>query len=440
MTHFGRTSLISTRSVAFIISNFSYKKSNPIETISEILSTTSKKLDSVIDSDFDITIEEFNGRNNRMNNYTIHENLDVSFSDSSNVPSSGPSVTSYFASSNADLLYVEQMVPDVGDRGHIYWSSCDFFFGGRGAYAGIQHLVNQIINGVPFIYNNICSIWDEQDTDPELPTEVNLIYGRKGLYWKHFGGEGTGLHTSHPMPWFPNQWYATVIRRWYIHGEKVTRTAMFMYSFTDKQWIHYMSAKVPGVDIPLTGKSISGFLERFAGTALGYHGLYGQHFRMNANGTWEKPLYYRATAGGDPSFWKAELHNNYIKLTAGGIFDNTETHITLEPIEVNGKPEPIIPPVIQRVSATYINAINYQVNVKWHNSDETPPQLSYHITIRKNKIDGNLIAEKIGVAPERRKETLETGALAAGKYFASVQFVDIFNQKSNLAHIGFNVE
>lgn len=438
MTHFAQTPLISTDLVAFIISDFEYNTSNN-ETPNILSNNDNQKSDSVSDNYFNETIEELNGRNNRQSDYTIRGNTDVTFSNPNNVPTSGPSVTSYFASSTAELLYVEQMVPSEGDRGDIYWSSCNFFFGRRGAYAGIQHLLNKVINGVPFVYNNICSIWDEKDTDPDLPTEVKLIYGRKGLHWNHFGGEGTGLHTSHPMPWFPNQWYATVIRRWYIQGEKITRTAMFMYSFADKQWTHYMSAAVPGIDIPLTGNGITGFLERFTGEAMGYHGFYGQHFRMNANGTWEKPLHYGATAGGDPSFWKAELHNNYVKLIAGGIFDNTQSNIKLEPKQVNGKPEPIIPPVVEWISAVYINSNDYGVIVEWQNSNRTPPQLSYYIQIRKDNVHGNLIANKNGIAPETKKDTLETGALVSGKYYASVQFVDIFNQKSNLAYTEFIV-
>ncbi|MFS6568011.1 DUF3472 domain-containing protein, partial [Staphylococcus aureus] len=137
--------------------------------------------------------------------------------------------------------------------GNIYWSSTNFFFGERGGYAGIQHQLNKNIDGVPFVHNNICSIWDLKEIDENLPTEVELTYGLKGLHASHFGGEGTGLHTSHPMPWIPDQWYSTVIRRWYKQGENVTRMAFFMYSYLDDKWTHYMSAAVPGVDIPLTG-------------------------------------------------------------------------------------------------------------------------------------------------------------------------------------------
>ncbi|SPP31290.1 hypothetical protein ARAF_0409 [Arsenophonus endosymbiont of Aleurodicus floccissimus] len=48
--------------------------------------------------------------------------------DKNNVPTSGPSVTYYFSSNSAELFYIEQKVPIEGDREHIYWSGCNFFF------------------------------------------------------------------------------------------------------------------------------------------------------------------------------------------------------------------------------------------------------------------------------------------------------------------------
>lgn len=159
------------------------------------------------------------------------------------VPTSGPSITSWFSENEAELLYVEQYVPTAGDNIHIYWSGCNFFFGERGGYAGIQHQNDNLVGGQIFTYNNICSIWDLASDPAEA--EVRLDHGIDGLHSSHFGGEGTGLHTSHPMPWRLDQWYAIVIRRWFIPGESVTRMGMFMYSYGDKKWTHYMSASVP---------------------------------------------------------------------------------------------------------------------------------------------------------------------------------------------------
>lgn len=440
MTNFDQTSLMSTYSIAFMVSDFKYEESSSTRDKSDtqILSGFDDiSSDSPLDFNSYESIEAMVGRNNRENYENTWEN--ATFFDKNNVPTSGPYVRSYFTNDNAELLYVEQMVPSGGDRTYIYWSSCNFFFKRRGAYAGIQHK-KETINGVPFEYNNICSIWDEKDTDPNLPTEVKLTYGKKGLHWSHFGGEGTGLHTSHPMPWFPNQWYATVIRRWFIPGEKVTRVAYFMYSYTDKQWTHYMSAAVPGIDIPLTGNSITGFLERYAGEALGYYGIYGQHFRLIQNGTWEKPVFYEVGAGGNPSYWKGELYQGVnVKLAAGGTFDNTQSTQKLYPKQSDAKPKPVIPPVVEFVSAVYNNVHTYVVSVEWNNLDRTPPQLSYFIQIRKENVDGPVVAEKVGVAPDKRQDTLETGALVKGKYYATVQIIDIFNQKSNLAYTEFNI-
>ena len=67
-------------------------------------------------------------------------------------------------------------MPKEGDRPNIYWAAFHFHFGKRGAYAGIQHQGNRIINGVPFKYNNIFSVWDLKDTESHLPSEVQLTY------------------------------------------------------------------------------------------------------------------------------------------------------------------------------------------------------------------------------------------------------------------------
>ena len=86
-------------------------------------------------------------------------------------PDAGPHLRSHFCSNQAELLYVEQMVPSEGARVSIYWSACNFFFGKRGGYAGIQHQDNVMIDNVPFVYNNICSIWDLEELHPSLPTK-----------------------------------------------------------------------------------------------------------------------------------------------------------------------------------------------------------------------------------------------------------------------------
>lgn len=368
----------------------------------------------------------------------IHrENMNSTFSPNDQVPTWGPFVSSYFSSDSAELIYVEQLVPSEGDNGHIYWSGCNFFFGQRGGYAGIQHQVGKVIDGVHFEQNNICSVWDLKDTDSERPPEVKLAFEQKGLHWSHFDGEGTGLHTSHPMPWLPNQWYAIVMRRWYIKGEQSTRMAMFMYSYFDKQWTHYMSAIVPGKDIPLTGKSIAGFLERFAGTALGYYGIYGQHYRMKKHGSWEKPLFYEASAGGNPNYWKAELEDGVnIKLTAGGTFHNWDERVKLYPNQFDAKPKPVIDPILKRVSVS--QNTDHSVTVQWEISEKTPPQLSAYVEIWK--ASGIFVTSKKVMLPEMRYATFASNTFVTGRYAATVRFRDIFNQLSNSASYLFNVK
>jgi len=211
---------------------------------------------------------------------------------------------------------------------------------------------------------------------------VDLTHNIEGVHWKHFHGEGegTGLHTSHPMPWFCNQWYAIVIRRWYIPGESVTRAAMFMYSYKDSKWTLYISFAVPGEDIPLTGRECCAFLDRFDGDEPEYHGIYGQHFRMHKDGSWEKPKFYIASATGDPGSWKAELYQGVnIKLTAGGSFGNSEEEILLHPNQFDDKPKPAaLTPRVVSVDAHYDREHNL-INVDWQIAEDRPPQL-----IRRN--------------------------------------------------------
>lgn len=355
------------------------------------------------------------------------------------VPTWGPTVTSYFKKREAELLYVEQMVPSDGDKVNIYWSGCNFYFGNRGGYAGIQHQNNKIIDGRVFTRNNICSIWDLAEQDPSLPPEVTLTYGLPGLHFSHFGGEGTGLHTSHPMPWIQNQWYALVIRRWNNPaGSKTTGMAMFMYSYLDSRWTHYMSADIPGEGIPLTGNTCSGFLERFAGIERSYYGIYGQHFRMDKNGMWEKPTMYVASAGGTPGVWNAELYQNVnVKLSVGPS-GNTKESITLNPNQWENKPKPVIPPVVSALQATYVKG-SKTIDVSWGLDASTPPQLTFTVQIRKDGTDGKLLISHSETAPHKRNVRLNTEILQPGVYYVTFEYYDIFNQKSNFGYNGFMV-
>ncbi|MEX6663462.1 DUF3472 domain-containing protein [Pseudomonas sp. W2-17] len=363
--------------------------------------------------------------------------------DRADVPTSGPSITSWFSENEAELLYVEQYVPWAGDNIHIYWSGCNFYFGERGGYAGIQHQNDNLVGGQIFTYNNICSIWDLASDPAEA--EVRLDYGIEGLYSGHFGGEGTGLHTSHPMPWRLDQWYAIVIRRWFIPGESVTRMGMFMYSYTDTKWTHYMSASVSGPDIPLSGNTCTGFLERFNGDALGYHGYYGQHFRMSNDGSWQKPYAYQATAGGEPDTWNAMLVGDgeddgdaNIMLIAGGSYGNTESTIRLEPNQFDPKPKPAMFTAAILSVSVVPQVGTEKVIFAWKNDESTPPQLSYAIEIRALPGD-ELVAFYSEALPQKRSSIFNTAELAPGDYEVTITVTDIFNQASLPAETTFNV-
>ena len=343
------------------------------------------------------------------------------------VPSSGPAVTSYFVRDRADLLYVEQLIPSRGDRIHIYWSGCNFYFEERGGYAGLQHQNDKIIDGAVFRYNNICSIWDLKDTDPSLPPEVQLEYGAPGLHWSHFGGEGTGLHTSHPMPWSPDQWYGLVIRRWYVQGENVTHMAMFIYSYAGDLWTHYMSAAVPGIDLKLTGTRCVGFLERFAGDALAYEGIYGQHFRMLSGEGWEKPYRYVASGGQPYSSWEAEsFQGANVLLRAGGTFDNDVPSLTVPVNQFDSKPKPAKKnAVIGTVTAVCSEGV---LTVNWTVSASAPPQLGARIGVED--ADGNVLATARVNAPHVRSHEMSLPGLR-GNLRAHVVVEDIFDKDSN---------
>ncbi|AHF77821.1 Putative chitinase [Sodalis praecaptivus] len=355
------------------------------------------------------------------------------------VPTSGPSIRSIFKSTYAELIYTEQYVPSEGDAEHIYWSTCNPYFGERGSYAGIQHQKNKILEGVKFVYNNIFSVWDMKETTPGEPTEVKLEYGCPGLYTNRFGGEGTGLHTSHPMPWKTNQWYATAVRRWYIQGEDVTHAGMFMYSYETKKWVHFSSVIIPNKDVLIKNQTVVGFLERFAGNALGYHGIYGQHFKMHSDGSWEKPLYYKATAGGSPRTWNAESvnSNTNIKLIAGGDFENDKEEKEFRVNQFDDRPKPTKAPKIDVISTELLSDT---LKVSWTIDDGLSPQLSYTIELREKEVNGTLIVKESKIIPHQRLAYIKLPhKLIPGKYFVTLKITSIFNDDSNVKSTSFEV-
>lgn len=344
------------------------------------------------------------------------------------VPSWGPYISSVFESNTAELYYVEQYVPSDGLAQCIYWSCCNFYFNQRGGYAGIQH------NNT---YNNICSIWDVKDRPPGEPTEALLEYAAPGTNVSHFQGEGTGLHTDNetdsPMPWKTDTWYATVIRRWYKPDEDMTHMAHFMYEYSSGIWTEYMAASIPEKNLPLTGTQISGFLERYSGSALGYSGVYGQHFKMHPGGIWEKPLHYVASGGEPYNSWKAETvyQDTNIKITAGGTFDNSSPSITLTPNQFDAKPKPIGPSEIISFDVRYDKDQNY-ITAKWDISNKKPPQLSYTIRIYSDTDPVNPVWTNHDAVPDRRQCSFYTySSITSGNYVAVIEISSIFDEISS---------
>jgi hypothetical protein len=197
-----------------------------------------------------------------------------------------------------------------------------------------------------------------------------------------------------------------------------------------------MSASVPNPDIPITGTTCTGFLERFNGDALGYHGYYGQHFRMSKDGSWQRPAYYVANAGGDPDTWNAELAGDgeddgdaNIKLIAGGSFGNTQSTIRLQPNQFDPNPKPAMStPVLLSVYVVPQSGTK-NVIVAWENDEATPPQLSYSIEIRSIPGD-ELVASDAEARPHTRSSIFATAELLPGHYKVTMTVTDIFNKTS----------
>jgi len=363
------------------------------------------------------------------------------------VPDSGPNVGGVFEGNEAELVYWEQYVPVESDWPGIFWCGYNFYVGHqgspyeRGGYVGIQNNGGALIGGVPYINNNICSVWDQVDLPPDVPTEVTLDYGIAGLYSDHFGGEGTGLHTSHPMPWVAGQYYSLVLRRWYIPGERVTRLAFFMYSHTDKEWTHYSSMSIPGPNLSFAGHSSEGFLERFSDDApLGYRGRWGQLFRMTHDGQWHKPLYYQASAGGDrPHTWNAYLSEpeGWVEVISGGRYENDDNLKELRPVQ------PLDQPSVAGKQAIIGIAIAHLADslvVHWRTLPEFAPQLSYKISLHWRQPDGIVLLEKREAVPHLRDTLLSVPGLPIETYWVSVVITDIFNQPSHTAYASFEVK
>lgn len=354
------------------------------------------------------------------------------------VPSWGPYITAHFEPrSNVELFYAEIVVPEAGVQRYIYWSMMNPTYGKHPSYAGIQM---QQTPGVNVLGNNICSIWDSGDLPGDALPEVTLIGGPHGIYWDHFGGEGTGLHTSNQTVWKPGQRYAMAIRRWTRKGDDTyTYTSMFMYSFTDKIWIHWMSARVPGKELMLTGNP-SGFLERYAGSALHYYGHFGNYFKMLEGGSWQQPYEYSIGAGKAP--WLASLVNGLsgqdIKVQVGATPER-EHEIKLRPTKAS-RPSIITPAIVHSLKATY-HVKEQILQCTWAINNTSPPPIKTIISISRDGVYGNDIHEVEIMGPTPRLAVIndlllrEQDNKGTYEYYLRIEYFDIFEQKSNNGYI-----
>lgn len=353
----------------------------------------------------------------------------------SEFPDSGPYISAVFSASEAELIYMEQEVGVGKDYPGIYWCMSSFRFGGWGAYAGIQASDGAVVGGIPYYNNNIFSVWGKDGVNPSLE------YGVPGLFSDIFTGEGVGLHTSHAMPWRAGVRYAMAIRRWDRPGENQTRAAMFMYSFETGKWTHYSTLVIPEADVRFEGTSSAGFLERVVGDAARYEGVWGPHFRMNRDGSWQSPLHYEAAAGGErPWTWDAvgygSANDGRVLVVCGGQNSNTENYKVIPVRPQADRPSVLTNKIaVMGLSARYENGVVY---AEWVTDDSRTPQLSHLLNIRTGSATGAVVASNIDFYPQKRS-TVFALQLSPGTYYASLVLTDIFNQESNYGYTSFVV-
>lgn len=350
------------------------------------------------------------------------------------VPPWGPYITAHFEPrEDVELFYAEIIVPEAGAQRYIYWSLMNPVYGKHPSYAGIQM---QNTPGADVHGNNICSVWDSSELPGDALPEVTLVGGPHGIYWDHFGGEGTGLHTSNTNAWKPGQRYAMAIRRWTRKGDDMyTYTSMFMYSFHDGTWAHWMSARVPGTALMLEGDP-AGFLERYAGSALHYYGHFGNYFKMLKGGHWQQPKHYSIGAGKAP--WLASLVNgpsgHDIKVQVGNTPER-EQEIILIPTQ-QSMPTIITKTIVHSINATY-NVEEQTLQCTWVIDNTSPPPIKTLISVSRDKVYGKDIHLEEIMGPSARQALITNLLLREednkGKYkfYLRIEHYDIFEQKSN---------
>ncbi|MFT4465850.1 MAG: hypothetical protein ACMX3H_15910 [Sodalis sp. (in: enterobacteria)] len=242
------------------------------------------------------------------------------------------------------------------------------------------------------------------------------------------------------MPWHADTRYATVLRRWYVAVERRTHLAMFNYAFANGLWTHYLSASVPGADLSFSCHQIVGISDRFSGDEVNRSGHDGLHLRMDADGQWEKPAYYRKATVAHPYYRNSALTplEAHVQPATGDGLDDTRPFQAVYPRQATAKPTSTVKPKIMALVAKYEDGT---LTIEWRNDESTSPQLHYHVEVRRHGLEGELMARQSAVVPHQRKVVFDTlDPLPEGEYYFTLVIESIFNARSDLHYDHFTCD
>ena len=212
-----------------------------------------------------------------------------------------------------DLVYGEQYA-QYGSIGLSVYMACrSFIINEFKGSLGIRYSIDPRGKSP---YNNLIVIQNTSDNSSNKISDVVIEYSDPGNDITYFDDDaGGGIRISNAstgvMPWAPGTWYASVIRRWYKPGEKVTHVGFFMYDYQKDTWFHYLTVTFPCVDILFPGDDVhsmkpTGFLERNNSPAAHYSGSFGQYFAWRSGPGWYKSNTVSVTPGDCGNLWSAE--------------------------------------------------------------------------------------------------------------------------------------
>lgn len=339
------------------------------------------------------------------------------------VPFIGPAMGAFFAKDEpVDLVYAELIIPQEGDKEYVNYSPIDTMWGNRAVFGTLQHSVDKVINDIPFVHNGRVFV----NSDEEYPEEkVEVTYKSENAYVDE---DELGLAFEDPLPWKPGVRYGVAGR--VINDEKLTKAylSLHMYSFEDKEWLHYGTLQVPYHDQKIVGDFVLSYLQRLDGDDIGYSCAIGQYYRINANGEWQTPESFTVTAlSSKQEYWNAEqADNGDIKLMAGGHFDNSDRSKTFINKDQPAKPSVLKTVEIKNLQATHKDDV---INVKFEHEKSTGPPMTYKLTVANEKGEVVFNSGLIIYTPDKEKIEVPM-KLQQGKYNVEIKIKDIFNQEN----------